>query len=92
MVQDCIDVDDDVMLLGGFGQFDEFLHGSIFCTSHTPVVKLTEVPDVVNVVSDTLQSNIRLETEPRADLEANLITGGLCRCWGTYNSARSERR
>jgi hypothetical protein len=62
VVQDRIHVDDDIVLLGSFGQFEEFFLGSILCTNPGLLVKLAEVIDVVNVIADTLQSNNRLVT------------------------------
>ena len=56
VVQDRIHVNNDIMVLGSFGQFEEFFLGSILRTNPTLLVKLAEVIDVVNVIADTLQS------------------------------------
>ena len=56
MVQDRIHVDDDIVLFGSFGQFEELFLGSILCTNPGFLVKLAEVIDVVNVIADTLRS------------------------------------
>jgi hypothetical protein len=54
VVQDSIHIDDNVVLPGGFAQFEEFFLGSILCTDPGLLVKLAEVIDVVNVIADTL--------------------------------------
>lgn len=47
------------MLLGSFGQFEEFFLGSILCANAALLIKLAEVIDIVNVIADALQSNAR---------------------------------
>jgi len=62
VVQDRIHVDDDIVLLGSFCQFKEFFLGSILCTNPGPLVELAKVIDIVNVITDALQPNNRLDT------------------------------
>ena len=59
VVQDSIHVDDDVVLLGSFGQFEKFFLGSILCTNPGLLVELAEVIEVVNVIADALQPKER---------------------------------
>jgi len=54
VVQDRVHIDHNVMLLGGFGQFEELLLGSVLCTSPTLLVELAEVINVVDIITDAL--------------------------------------
>jgi len=62
VVQDRIHVDDNIMFLGGFGQFEEFVLGPILCTNLGLLVELAEVIEVVNVITDALPPNDRSDT------------------------------
>ena len=55
MVQDRIYIDNDVMLLGGIDQFEQFFLCSILCANRPLLVKFAEVIEVVNVVADAPQ-------------------------------------
>ena len=50
------------MLLGGRGQFEEFFLGPVLRANPVLLVELAEVIDVIDVVTDTLKPNIRLDT------------------------------
>ena len=50
------------MVLGGFGQFEELVLGPILCTNPVLPVELAEVIEVVNVITDALPPNNRLDT------------------------------
>jgi len=94
VVQDRIHIDDNIMLLGGFGQFEKFFLVSVLRTSATLLVKLAEVIDVVDVIADTLRSSNTLDTRVklRIDSEEYLVTSGLRRRYDRHGSARSEQR
>jgi len=55
VVQDHIHVDNDVVLLDSFGQFEEFFLGSILCMNPGLLVELAEV----RVIPDALQPKER---------------------------------
>jgi len=54
VVQDRIHIYDNVMFLGGFGEFEEFFLSSVLCPNPALLVKLAEVVDVVDIVPDAL--------------------------------------
>ena len=62
VVQDRIHVDDDIVLLDGLSQFEEFFLGPILCTNSGFLVEFAEVIDIVNVITDALRPNNRLDT------------------------------
>ena len=63
VVQDRIHVDDNIVFLGGFDQFEELVLGPIFCTSEPALLfELAEVVEVVNVITDALPPNDRSDT------------------------------
>jgi len=62
VVQDRIHVNDDIVLLGGFYQFEKLVLGSVLCTNLALLVELAEVILVVNVITDALPPNDRSDT------------------------------
>ena len=57
VVQNSIHIDGNITLLGCSGHLEEFLFSSVLGRDAAFLVELAQVVDIVNVVSDTLQSS-----------------------------------
>lgn len=58
MVEHGVDISDDTMFLGSFHSSEEFFLGSIFRANTAFLVKLAEVIQIVDVVANTLDTEV----------------------------------